>query len=32
VTIFGLLMPVLGYYLYRQSENHARRTGSLSSY
>jgi ABC-2 type transport system permease protein len=32
VTAFGLLMPVLGYYLYRRAEDHARRTGTLSSF
>jgi ABC-type polysaccharide/polyol phosphate export permease len=32
VTLFGLLMPILGYSLYRQAENHARRSGSLSSF
>jgi ABC-2 type transport system permease protein len=32
VTVFGLLMPVLGYYLYRRAEDYARRTGSLSSF
>lgn len=32
VTIFGLVMPVIGAWLYRRAENHARRTGSLSEY
>ena len=32
VTLFGILMPILGYYLYRQAENYARRSGSLSSF
>jgi ABC-2 type transport system permease protein len=32
VTVFGIIMPVLGYYLYRRAEDHARRTGSLSSF
>lgn len=32
VTAFGLLMPVLGYYLYRLAEDHARRSGSLSAF
>jgi ABC-2 type transport system permease protein len=32
VTAFGLLMPVLGYWLYRREENRARRAGSLSEY
>ena len=31
-TLFGLLMPPLGYFLYRQAENHARKRGSLSTY
>lgn len=32
VTGFGLLMPVLGLWLYRQEEDRARRNGSLSEY
>ncbi len=32
VTAFGLLMPPLGYLLYRRAENYARRRGSLSTY
>ncbi len=32
VTLFGLAMPVLGYWFYRFEENRARRTGSLSEY
>lgn len=32
VTLFGLLMPVLGYGLYRYEEDRARRSGSLSEY
>jgi ABC-2 type transport system permease protein len=32
VTAFGLIMPILGYYLYRKAEDQARRSGSLSSY
>lgn len=32
VTVFGLLMPILGYYLYRLAEDHARRSGSLSAF
>jgi hypothetical protein len=32
VTLFGLLMPFAGYALYRQAEDHARRTGSLSTF
>jgi len=32
VTVFGLVMPVLGYWLYRNAERHARKEGSLSSY
>jgi hypothetical protein len=26
------LMPVIGYALYRRAEDHARRTGTLSSF
>ena len=32
VTIFGLLMPVLGFWLYRLAEDRARRYGHLSEY
>jgi ABC-type multidrug transport system permease subunit len=32
VTVFGVIMPVLGYYLYRVAENAARRHGSLAEY
>lgn len=32
VTAFGLIMPILGYYLYRLAEDHARRSGSLSAF
>ena len=32
VTIFGLGMPILGYFLYRAAERHARSEGSLSNY
>ena len=32
VAAFGLLMPVLGYWLFRREEDHARRQGSLSEY
>jgi len=32
VTLFGLGMPILGYWLYRRAELHARRTGSLGAY
>lgn len=32
VAAFGVLMPVLGYWLYRSEENRARRMGSLSEY
>jgi hypothetical protein len=32
VTLFGLLMPLLGFWLYRQVENRARMRGSLSEY
>lgn len=31
-TVFGLLMPPLGYLLYRKAENYARKHGSLSTY
>ena len=32
VTLFGLVMPVLGYLLYRRAEIHARQQGSLSTF
>ena len=32
VTLFGLLMPVIGYFLYRRAEDHARRSGSLAEF
>ena len=32
VTLFGILMPFLGYYLYRREENHARKSGNLSTF
>ncbi len=32
VTLFGILMPILGYWLYRREENHARRSGSLAEF
>ena len=32
VTLFGILMPLIGYWLYRWAENNARRKGSLSEY
>ncbi|MCP5097027.1 MAG: ABC transporter permease [Chloroflexi bacterium] len=32
VTIFGLVMPLLGFWFYRQAEDQARRKGSLSEY
>ena len=32
VTVFGVLMPLLGFWLYRQEENRARTRGSLSEY
>ena len=32
VTAFAILMPLIGYYLYRRSEDRARNTGSLSEY
>jgi ABC-2 type transport system permease protein len=31
-TLFGLIMPPLGYILYRRAENYARKHGSLSTY
>ena len=32
ITLFGLLMPLVGFYLYRRAELAARRRGSLSEY
>jgi hypothetical protein len=32
VTAFGVIMPFLGYYLYRKAEDQVRRSGSLSSF
>ena len=32
VTLFGILMPFVGYVLYRRAEDQARRTGSLAAY
>ena len=32
VTIFGIVMPIVGFWLYRLAENQARRKGSLSEY
>jgi ABC-2 type transport system permease protein len=32
VTLFGLFMPFLGYWLYRKAENHARRVGGLAEF
>ena len=32
VTAFGILMPLLGFWLYRQEENRARTRGTLSEY
>jgi ABC-2 type transport system permease protein len=32
VTLFGLFMPLLGFWLYRQEENRARLRGHLSEY
>jgi ABC-2 type transport system permease protein len=32
VTVFGLVMPVLGYGLYKLAENRARATGTLGEY
>jgi len=31
-TMFGLIMPPLGYLLYRRAENYSRKHGSLSTY
>jgi ABC-2 type transport system permease protein len=31
-TMFGLITPPLGYFLYRRAENYARKHGSLSTY
>src|SRR4030042_1224691 len=31
-TLFGLLLPPLGYLLYRKAENYARKHGSLATY
>lgn len=32
VTLFGLLMPFVGYWMYRAAERYSRRKGSLSEY
>jgi ABC-2 type transport system permease protein len=32
VTVFGVAMPILGYWLYRKAEDAARREGSLAAY
>ena len=32
VTLFGLVMPIIGYLLYRSAERYARRNGTLSAY
>jgi hypothetical protein len=32
VTIFGLGMPLLGYFLYRRAEDYARQSGHLSAF
>jgi ABC-2 type transport system permease protein len=32
VTAFGILTPILGYYLYRRAEDEARMTGSLAEF
>jgi hypothetical protein len=32
ITVFGILMPVAGYFLYRKAEDVARRKGSLAEY
>ena len=31
-TLFGILMPVIGYLWYRASEAHVRRSGGLAEY
>ena len=31
-TLFGLILPHLGYFPYRRAENYARKNGSLSTY
>jgi len=31
-TVYGILMPIIGYYLYRKAENAARLKGSLAEY
>ena len=32
VSLFGLLMPLVGYWAYRVAEDHERRSGGLSEY
>lgn len=32
VTIFGLVMPIIGYWLYRRAEDRAHLRGSLAEY
>ncbi len=32
LTVFGLVMPLVGYWLYRKAENYARRSGSLAQF
>ena len=32
VIVFGILMPILGYWLYRNAEDHARKVGSLAEF
>ena len=32
VTVFGLAMPLLGYWLYRRAEEHARQVGGLGEF
>lgn len=32
VAVFGIVMPLLGYTLYRRAEDHARRIGSLAEF
>lgn len=32
IAVFAVVMPLLGYWLYRRAEDHARRTGSLAEF
>jgi hypothetical protein len=32
VTLFGILSPLIGYFLYRRAEDQARRSGNLSTF